>query len=103
MKRQLRPGDVLARIGGDEFAAVASPVRGRADVEEIAARIERCFDEPFFLDGYPMRVSASVGLSVYPENGSTRDALLGAADAAMYAGKYRRRQAEIIAQSAAQT
>jgi len=50
-----------------------------------------------------MRVSASVGLSVYPENGSTRDALLGAADAAMYAGKYRRRQAEIIAQSAAQT
>ncbi len=103
MKRQLRPGDVLARIGGDEFAAVASPVRGHADVEEIAARLERCFDEPFFLDGYPLRVSASVGLSMYPENGPTRDALLGAADAAMYAGKYRRRQVEVVAHSAQQS
>jgi diguanylate cyclase (GGDEF)-like protein len=103
MKRQLRPGDVLARIGGDEFAAVASDVRGRADMEEIAARLERCFDEPFFLDGYPMRVSASVGLSIYPENGTTRDALFGAADAAMYAGKSRRRHIEAIAHSAQQT
>jgi len=103
MKRQLRPGDVLARIGGDEFAAVASSVRGRTDVEEIAARLERCFDEPFFLDGYPLRVSASVGLSVYPENGATRDTLLGAADAAMYARKYRRRQVEVVAHSAQQS
>lgn len=102
LKRQLRPGDMLARLGGDEFAAVAPAVRSRADVEEIAARLERCFDEPFLLDGLPLAVSASVGFALYPEHGTTRDTLLGAADASMYARKHRRRHAEALARSARQ-
>ncbi|HWG20333.1 MAG TPA: GGDEF domain-containing protein, partial [Terracidiphilus sp.] len=87
MKRQLRPGDILARLGGDEFAALVPQVRSRADVEEIAGRLERCFDEPFSLDGYPLRGSGSVGIAVFPEDGATGDALLGAADATMYEAK----------------
>ncbi|MGB6688756.1 MAG: GGDEF domain-containing protein [Terracidiphilus sp.] len=92
MKRQLRAHDMLARLGGDEFAAVAPLVRSRADVEDVAMRLERCFDEPFRVEGIELRGSASVGIALYPEDGKTRDSLLGAADAAMYVAKNTRRK-----------
>jgi GGDEF domain-containing protein len=56
-------------------------------VEEIAQRVEHCFDEPFAIEGHTLRGSASIGIALYPENGATQDDLLSAADAAMYAVK----------------
>jgi diguanylate cyclase (GGDEF)-like protein len=91
MKRQLRTGDILGRLGGDEFAALVTVVRGRSDVEEIATRMERCFDAPFALEGYVLRGAASVGMAIYPIDGTTSDSLLSAADAAMYQAKNSRR------------
>jgi len=91
MKRQLRPQDMLARLGGDEFAVVVSSIRSRADVEEVARRLEHSFDEPCVIDGYLLRGSASMGIAVYPEDGKTRDNLLSAADAGMYVAKQTRR------------
>jgi diguanylate cyclase (GGDEF)-like protein len=88
MKHQLRANDLLARLGGDEFAALISVVPSRAGIEEIAGRLERCLDEPFAVEGYVLRGAASVGIAVYPEDGTTRDSLLSAADAAMYVGKH---------------
>jgi diguanylate cyclase (GGDEF)-like protein len=90
IKRQLRPGDVLGRLGGDEFAVVISKVRNRTDVEEIAARLECSFDQPFDGDGYSIHGSASFGIAIYPEDAISADSLLRAADAAMYAVKYAR-------------
>jgi diguanylate cyclase (GGDEF)-like protein len=90
MKRQLRPGDTLARLGGDEFAALLPSVRSRADVEEVARRLERCFDEPFAVQGVVHAGSASVGVALYPEDGATKDSLLSTADAAMYVRKHTR-------------
>jgi diguanylate cyclase (GGDEF)-like protein len=87
MKRQLRTGDMLARLGGDEFAALVAVVRSRADVDEIAQRLIHSFSEPVSLEGYVLRGSASVGVAVYPEDGTTRDSLFRAADAAMYVEK----------------
>lgn len=55
MKRQLRSGDMLARLGGDEFAALVPVVRSRSALEEIAQRLERCFDAPFAVEGYVLR------------------------------------------------
>jgi diguanylate cyclase (GGDEF)-like protein len=92
MKHQLRSSDLLARLGGDEFAALVAVVPNRAGIEEIAQRLERCFDAPFAAEGYVLRGSASVGVAVYPEDGTTRDSLLSAADAAMYVAKHTRRQ-----------
>jgi diguanylate cyclase (GGDEF)-like protein len=92
MKHQLRALDVLARLGGDEFAVLLPKVRNRAEVEEIAHRLERCLDEPFAVEGYVVHGSASVGMALYPEDGTTKDSLLSAADAAMYVNKHIRRE-----------
>ena len=90
MKRQLRPCDMLARLGGDEFAVLVSEVHNRTEIEEISARLQSCFHEPFIGDGYVLQGSASFGLSLYPEDADTADSLLRGADAAMYVAKYTR-------------
>jgi diguanylate cyclase (GGDEF)-like protein len=92
MKRQLRSVDMLARLGGDEFAVLVGVVRSRADVEEIAHRLDRCFDDPFAIESYVLRGAASVGIAVYPEDASTKDSLLSTADAYMYVAKHTRKQ-----------
>jgi diguanylate cyclase (GGDEF)-like protein len=94
MKHQLRAGDTLARLGGDEFAVLLAQVRSRADVEEISGRLAHCIEEPFAAEGYEVHGSASVGIAVYPEDGSTKDSLLRAADATMYVSKHIRRDRE---------
>jgi diguanylate cyclase (GGDEF)-like protein len=97
MKRQLRGHDVLARLGGDEFAVLVTVVHSRADVQEIARRLERCFDEPYPVEDLILYPAASVGVAVYPEDATTKDGLLNTADAAMYKAKNAKRQiAEIL-------
>jgi diguanylate cyclase (GGDEF)-like protein len=92
MKRQLRAFDMLARLGGDEFAVLLPKVRNRAEVQEIAQRLERSLDESFTAEGYVLNGSASVGIALYPEDGATKDDLLTTADAAMYVNKNIRRE-----------
>jgi diguanylate cyclase (GGDEF)-like protein len=92
MKEQLRSHDMLARLGGDEFAALVPMVHSHAEVEEIARRLGNAFDDPFNLEEYVLRGSASVGIAVYPESGTTREGLLIAADSAMYEAKQTRKQ-----------
>ena len=87
LKRQLRPGDLLARLGGDEFAILLPTVRDRAGVEEVVRRLELCFDDPFVLEKHTLQGSASFGVALYPEDSTSADNLLNAADAAMYAIK----------------
>jgi diguanylate cyclase (GGDEF)-like protein len=94
MKRQLRGEDILARLGGDEFAALVCVARSRAGVEEIALRLERCFDAPFEVEGYQLQGAASLGIALYPEDGANKDSLLSAADDAMYVAKNSKRQIE---------
>ena len=90
MKRQLRSGDLLARLGGDEFAALVPVARSRAHVQEIAQRLENCFQDSMRIGGHVLSGSASVGVAMYPEDGTTKDSLLSAADAAMYVSKHTR-------------
>ena len=92
MKLQLRSGDLLARVGGDEFIALVPMLHSRTDAEEIAVRLERCFDEPFYLERCRLNGSASVGLAVYPADGATEEELQRSADAAMYEHKESKRQ-----------
>jgi diguanylate cyclase (GGDEF)-like protein len=90
MTHQLRPADMLARLGGDEFAVLLPSVRTRAEITEIALRLQRSFEDPFAIDGHNLRGSASMGTALYPEDGVTKDSLLNAADSAMYSTKHGR-------------
>jgi diguanylate cyclase (GGDEF)-like protein len=103
MKRQLRSFDILGRIGGDEFAALLPYVHSRADVEEIALRLEQCFDEPFAAENITIHGSSSVGIALYPQDAMTKDLLFHAADIAMYTTKYAKRllKAEVETQPVA--
>jgi diguanylate cyclase (GGDEF)-like protein len=87
MSRQLLGGDMLARIGGDEFAALVRLPHGRSDLEIIVARLRHSFEDPLDIEGHIFHGTASIGVALYPEDGATRDSLLCAADAAMYAVK----------------
>ena len=83
----LRQGDTLSRFGGDEFTLLVPSVRSRGVVERIAGKILDCFDAPFVIDGRRLRVGASIGIALYPEAGERGDALIEAADIAMYHAK----------------
>jgi len=72
-------------------------VRNRAEVDEIAQRLERCFEKPFEVEDMRLLGSASVGVALYPEDGKTRDGLLHTADTAMYSSKHSRRKITSIA------
>lgn len=93
MKARLRLGDMLARIGGDEFAVLVSRITHVDGAKEVVRRLNHCFDAPFDADGQQVMGSASFGIAICPRDGLTKDSLLKAADAAMYAAKVARRDA----------
>ncbi len=81
------PADVVARLGGDEFALVLPSVVGNADAASVAERVVEALAQPFYLEGQPLFVSASVGIATYPEDGGDAETLLKNADTAMYGAK----------------
>jgi len=93
--REIRPrllsassgAELVARIGGDEFAVILSPGSGAADAGRIAERLRVALEEPFDVQGLTLRVGASVGIAVYPEHADSADTLLKRADVAMYSAK----------------
>ena len=86
-RRLLRLGDQAIRLGGDEFLMLIRSGR-EADVDAMASRLLEMVRQPFELAaGSSVQVSASIGIAFHPSDGSTPDALLRAADIAMYAAK----------------
>jgi diguanylate cyclase (GGDEF)-like protein len=99
LEAALEDGDLLARMGGDEFA-VLLPRAGRRRAEEAAERLGAALREPFVLDGMPLHVDASIGIALSPEHGRDRSLLLARADTAMYAAKRGRNGHEVWAPDA---
>ncbi|KCZ83923.1 signaling protein N terminal repeat/GGDEF/EAL domain-containing protein [Hyphomonas hirschiana VP5] len=86
MRALLREGEFVARLGGDEFAAVKRMQNG-ADVSDFLVRLEAALYEPIALDEFHVTPGASLGVSIYPDDATDKNALLGNADLAMYRAK----------------
>ncbi len=84
---QLRPSDQVARFGGDEFVVLLSPCDGERQAASVASRIVEAFTVPFLIGDELHAVGASIGISMYPRDGSDLETLVRHSDIAMYAGK----------------
>jgi diguanylate cyclase (GGDEF)-like protein len=83
----VREADTVARLGGDEFAIIQSGVRNAEDAESLAQRIVDRVGAPYELNGHRVVVGCSVGISLAPGDGTTREKLLKNADMALYRSK----------------
>ena len=82
----LREGDSIARFGSDEFAVLVAQAR-RAQVLEVVRRVRGAIEQPIDLEGLPVNLAASIGISACPRDGVDADTLLRCADTAMYVAK----------------
>ncbi len=87
LQHSLRESDVLARLGGDEMAVVIEELDDAAMALSVAGKILAALSPPIHIDGHDLFVTASIGISVYPDNGSEADLLLRNADTALYRAK----------------
>ncbi len=87
----VREGDTVARLGGDEFTLLLPGIHYAEDLAAISRKLSDSLREPFRVAGRELSVTASAGISLYPEDGEEVEALLKSADTAMYRAKERGR------------
>jgi diguanylate cyclase (GGDEF)-like protein len=83
----MRATDTICRIGGDEFVILMPDFESADHMEWLAAKILDTVRQPYAIDGHEITITASIGSAVYPIHGETMDAMLKAADRAMYRSK----------------
>jgi diguanylate cyclase (GGDEF)-like protein len=87
LSAQLRPGDTLARLSGDEFVILCEDLAVGTEVEVIASRIGASLSQPFLLSGHEVRMTASIGIAFAGRAAAIPEELLHNADLAMYQAK----------------
>ncbi len=87
LKKWSRELDTVARLGGDEFLIVLGGVKEAADAAVAAERLMDAMTAEFVVEGLPLSVSCSLGVSIFPEHGADCETLIKNADAAMYCAK----------------
>jgi diguanylate cyclase (GGDEF)-like protein len=87
LRAQLREGDTVARVGGDEFAVLIENCGNAVDISACAQRLVGQLSAPYLLDQKDCHVTLSIGISIFPADGSDSQSLLKAADVAMYRAK----------------
>jgi diguanylate cyclase (GGDEF)-like protein len=93
LRRVCRQSDTVARLGGDEFGVVLPDIQDRASVEHHAERISAEIDAPMPFEGQVLKVGASLGIAVFPDDGADVVELVDKADQAMYVAKRARKAA----------
>ena len=91
LKRSVREEDTIARLGGDEFAVILEHLSRPQDAAASAKKLLQALARPYRLEGHPARITASLGITVYPLDGETVETLVSRADGAMYRAKTERR------------
>jgi diguanylate cyclase (GGDEF)-like protein len=87
LETEVRTGDSVCRLGGDEFVCVIAAPASTDDVRAIAQRLRRTVCQPYEIGDDSYVVGCSIGVSMYPQHGTTAESLLARADSAMYAAK----------------
>ena len=87
LKAQVREEDTGARLGGDEFTIILEQLSSPKEAGIVASKILKSFHEPFELEDHTLHITASIGISLYPEDGTDVTTLIRNADAAMYRAK----------------
>ncbi|HXY58853.1 MAG TPA: EAL domain-containing protein [Methylocystis sp.] len=88
ISENIRPSDILARIGGDEFLLLIGPLEHKQELLTTINSVSESLKRPFFVEGFEIFTSASIGVSIYPEHGQDFEALRRSADSAMYQIKH---------------
>ena len=84
---RVRRSDTVARTGGDEFSIILEEPMSRSDAVRVGQTLAQILEEPFVCGEYAVRVGASIGIAVFPDDASDAESLRIAADLRMYAGK----------------
>ena len=92
IQSELRLNDVVARIGGDEFVIVLTHYNNSVELIEIIERIQRKLSKPWLIQTYPINITSSIGITIYPKDGCDATTLMKNADIAMYEAKDKGRQ-----------
>lgn len=87
LRQTAREEDMIARIGGDEFTLVIENLHRAEDAARVAKNLLKTFSAPFPLKGYELDISASIGISIFPDDGDEISLLTKQADSAMYSAK----------------
>jgi diguanylate cyclase (GGDEF)-like protein/PAS domain S-box-containing protein len=87
LRRVIRPDDVIARLGGDEFVIVAHCASGKCAATRIGEKLLDVLTAPITIAGQDVIIGASIGISLYPGDGRSKEQLFQAADTAMYRAK----------------
>ena len=87
LKCAQRASDTVSRIGGDEFVVLMSELSSIHDAMEVATKIRDALSQPFELEQHIVLISASIGVAIYPDHGTSSATLMSNADAAMYHSK----------------
>jgi diguanylate cyclase (GGDEF)-like protein len=87
LRRALRSSDVIARLGGDEFVVILEETAERPEVERIAGELLSVLSQPLQLSGHECHTTASIGIAMYPSDGTDMQTLTKNADMAMYLAK----------------
>jgi len=87
LKTTVRQVDTVARLGGDEFTVVLLEINHAQDAKDVAQKILKVISQPYKIEEHELFVTASVGISIYPDDGSDIESLIRKADIAMYRAK----------------
>lgn len=99
----VRAGDMLARVGGDEFAFITCNLSLANEAKQIAQKLINAIAEPVELpDGTRCEIGVSIGISIYPDNAVEMDSLIAAADSAMYESKHSGQNMAMLSQAESQ-
>jgi diguanylate cyclase len=83
----VRLSDTVSRQGGDEFVVLLPEIEGVQDAVITAKKVIEAMDRPYLVSGHRLRVTISIGISIYPDHGKDIDTLVSSADTAMYQAK----------------